>query len=99
MEKMLIVDADKCVGCSICELVCSMVKKGECNPKKSLIKVMRNREMDVNIPILSMECDFCGKCVESCLPEALSFVALPEAALIRKGAKIGKFPAPLFGRV
>ena len=99
MEKALIADADRCTGCEICELMCSIAKQGECNPKKSYIKVMKNKEMDVNIPILSVECDFCGKCTESCPGDALKFVSLQEAALLRKAVKIGSFPVPLFGRM
>jgi len=99
MEKVLIVDADKCTGCRVCELVCSMSKFGEYNPKKSYIKVMRNREMDVNILALNLKCDFCNKCVEWCIPKAIKFVSLEEAAITRKGNKIGIFPAPLLCKV
>lgn len=99
MEKALIGDVDRCTGCSICELICSMTKQGECNPKKSYIKVMRNKETDINIPILSVECDFCGKCVECCPSKVLKFVSLQEAALMRKEVKLGSFPLPLFGRI
>lgn len=94
----LIVDGDKCTGCRVCELVCSIVKQGEYNPQKSYIRVFKNREMDVNIVTLDVQCDFCGKCVESCLPKAISFVSLEEAAVLRKTNKIGIFPAPLLGK-
>lgn len=95
-EKVLIVDADKCTGCCVCELVCSMAKQGEYNPKKSYIKVMKNREMSVDIVTRDVRCDFCGKCVAWCLPRAIQFVSPSEAAVIRKQHKIGMFPAPLF---
>lgn len=49
LNKYLIVDADNCSGCRICELICSMVKSGQYNPQKSHIKLIRNREMDVNV--------------------------------------------------
>jgi len=98
MEKMLIVDTDRCNGCEVCELVCSMAKHGEYNPKKSYIKLIRNREMDVNIVAVDVKCDFCNKCVEWCLPGALKFVTLEEAAVIRKENRIGIFPAPLLGQ-
>ena len=97
-EKALIIDADKCTGCRVCELVCSIVKQREYNPGKSYIRVIRNREMDVNIIALDVRCDFCNKCVESCLPKAISFASLEEAAVLRKANKIGIFPAPLFGK-
>ena len=96
IEKVLIVDADKCTGCRVCELVCSMAKHGEYNPQKSYIKVMKNREMSVDIETLNVKCDFCNKCVEWCLPRAIKLVSLAEAAVIRKQNKIGMFPAPLF---
>lgn len=97
MEKVLIVDGDKCTGCQVCELICSMAKAAEYNPKRALIRIMKNRELDVNIPVISVGCDFCGKCAEWCFPEALRFVSPEEAALIRKESSIGCFPAPTIG--
>lgn len=97
MDKVLIQDADKCTGCMVCELVCSMTKFGEYNPSKSYIKVLRNTEMDVNIVVIGIDCDFCNKCVEWCSTKALRFVSFEEAAIIRKENKIGSFPAPLLG--
>jgi Fe-S-cluster-containing hydrogenase component 2 len=72
-----------------------MVRTGEYNPKKSCIKVLRHMELDVSIPVICETCDFCGKCVEWCFAEAIRFVDWEEAALIRKGAKIGCFPSPV----
>jgi Fe-S-cluster-containing hydrogenase component 2 len=95
-DKVLVVDADKCTGCRVCELICSMAKGGEYNPKRSFIRVMKNREMSVDIVTRDVRCDFCNQCVEWCLPGALKIVSLAEAAVIRKQNKIGIFPAPLF---
>jgi carbon-monoxide dehydrogenase iron sulfur subunit len=97
MEKVLIVDGDKCTGCQVCELVCSMVRSGEYNLRSSCIKVMKNRELDVNIPVISVGCDFCGECAKWCFPQAINFVNLEEAAIVRKKAAIGCFPAPVVG--
>ena len=94
MENVLIADADKCTGCKVCELVCSMTKFEEFNPQRSYIKIIRNAPLDVNIPAISAGCDFCGKCVEWCFDRAIKFVNLEEAAVIRRGAKLGSFPAP-----
>ena len=95
MEKVLVVDPEKCTRCRICELTCSFTKRGEYNPKKSFIKVISNKDMNVNIPVLLATCDFCGKCVDSCPKKVLQFVELDEAALLRRETKMGRFPAPL----
>jgi anaerobic carbon-monoxide dehydrogenase iron sulfur subunit len=94
MENVLIADADKCTGCKVCELVCSMAKFKEFNPEKSYIKILRNALLDVNIPAISAGCDSCGQCVEWCFDQAIKFVNFEEAALIRREAKLGSFPAP-----
>ena len=97
MEKMLMVDGDKCTGCCVCELVCSMARCGEYNTKHSYIRIIKNKELDVNIPVVCTECLLCGKCVEWCFPEALKLADVKEAAIIRKKGKIGHFPVPLVG--
>ena len=99
MEKVLIVDTDKCNGCRICELACSMAKHGEYIPSKSYIRVMKNKEMDINIVALEPRCDFCGECVRWCLPKAIKFVSREEAIVTWKGAKVGSIPAPLVSGV
>ena len=96
LEKVLITDLDKCTGCRVCELVCSMVNKSEINPRKSHIKVMKNKEMDVDFVALGSDCTFCQECVHWCLPEALEFVDMDEAVVKYKAVRAGKIPAPLF---
>jgi len=94
----IFVDADKCTGCRVCELVCSMNKYGEFNPQKSHIKVLSNEELHINIPTIDMGCDFCGKCVQWCFDEVITIIKPKRAALLRKEVKIGRFPAPLVKR-
>ena len=95
MDKVLIVDGEKCTGCQVCELICSSVRTGEYNPGKSYIKVLKNMELDVNIPVISQQCNSCGKCTEWCFTKAIRFVSMGEAAIFRKKATIGEFPAPV----
>lgn len=97
MEKVLIFDGDKCTGCRICELICSMTHFGEFNPQKSYIKILKNKEMDLNIAALGVKCDFCENCVQWCLPDAIRFIGSTEAALEFKGKHTGPMPAPLVG--
>lgn len=95
MRKIPIVDPEKCIGCKICELVCS-TKDGEgYNPKKSFIKILSNDEMDVIIPVFSINCNLCGRCVKFCPTEALRFVDPMQAAIVRKDTKIPSIPAPI----
>ena len=99
MNRVLIADIDNCTGCRICELACSMENHREYNPQKSLIRVLRHRDLDVNIPVLAIQCikESCQKCVEFCPTKCLRFTTLKEGALIRKKAKMGSIPVPLFG--
>ena len=95
MDKVLIIDGDKCTGCKVWELICSLHHQGECNPRKPYIRVLQNTKLDVNIPVLTMACDLCGECVNWCLPGALSLVSHDDAAVLRKKNSMGSFPAPL----
>ena len=95
MDRVLIVDGDKCTGCRVCELACSMAKTGAYNPYGSLIHVLRNMELDVSIPVVEVSCDCCGRCVDSCFEGAIAFVSWQDAAAIRKAARIGRLPSPM----
>ena len=95
MDKAFIVNGDRCTGCRVCELVCSMARSGEYNPVHACIKIMKHSELDVNIPVIRQACNYCGKCTQWCFVEAIEIVSLPEAAIVRKNEKIGRFPAPV----
>jgi Fe-S-cluster-containing hydrogenase component 2 len=41
VEKMLIIDHEKCTGCRLCELVCSVKHTRVSNPSKSRVSVMK----------------------------------------------------------
>jgi ferredoxin len=74
-----------------------MATHGEYNPKKSLIRVLRNKEMDIHLVALTPRCNFCGECVKACLPGAITFTDTETAIREWKGIKVGSFPAPLLG--
>jgi Fe-S-cluster-containing dehydrogenase component len=97
-EKILMFDGDKCTGCRVCELTCSMAKWGEYRPQRSYIQVLKNWEMDVNIVTLDLHCDACNECVKWCAPRAIWFVSPEEAATTRHQRPIGIFPAPYSSR-
>lgn len=95
MQKVPVVDPEKCIGCRICELVCSSRDGGGYNPKKSFVKVLSNNEMSVRIPVFSINCISCGRCVKFCPTNAIQLVDPGQAAIIRKNSKIPSIPAPL----
>jgi TPP-dependent indolepyruvate ferredoxin oxidoreductase alpha subunit len=63
-------DTDKCIGCNVCELVCSVEKEKTFNPTKSRIRGLR---LDVfsNIAVTCRACKD-APCVVSCPKDALS---------------------------
>ena len=95
-EMAVIFDADKCTGCRICELACSHYHQNEYNPKKSFIRIMANEEAQVYIPILDIQCTFCGQCVDACPVDALKNVGLAEGIGMMKGGTMGTFPLPMY---
>jgi len=67
------IDNLPCTGCKTCELVCSLYHFGECNPRRSAIRIIR-RERDGLVFCLPLVCQQCKQapCIEACPTEALS---------------------------
>jgi len=75
MKNLLLVDADKCVGCLTCEKVCSLKHEGECIPARSLIKVIMRVQMGTNgyfvaVPVVCQQCET-PICKEVCPTNAI----------------------------
>lgn len=56
MQKVLLIDPEKCNGCRTCEAVCSLVHEGRCNPAESRISVVAFREAGLYIPMTCQHC-------------------------------------------
>lgn len=69
----LIWNRDACVGCRVCEAVCSFVKEGESNPAKSRCKIVRSFEDNILYKV-RVHCQQCETpaCVSVCPAGALS---------------------------
>lgn len=59
---------ERCTGCRICELVCSMEKEGRFNPRRARIHILSiYPEPGVDMPIVCLQCedplcaDICGR--------------------------------------
>lgn len=59
-DKIIAIDYDKCTGCRICELACSLLNVGESNPSKSRIRIVKIEEEAEALPIPVV----CMMCVE-----------------------------------
>ena len=69
--KLIEVFHNKCVGCRLCEMVCSLVKEHECSTTKSRIRIIRDEEFGNNLVSLCMQCED-AHCLESCTQGAIS---------------------------
>ncbi|MCR4401719.1 MAG: 4Fe-4S dicluster domain-containing protein [Firmicutes bacterium] len=87
-------DLDRCTGCRLCELVCSVENFGENNPKKAGIRVISRLFLDARYDVVV--CDQCGGCVDSCPVGAISVergvVVIDEGACTNCGVCVEACP-------
>ncbi|MFC2072707.1 4Fe-4S dicluster domain-containing protein [Chloroflexota bacterium] len=69
--KLIEIIHGNCVGCLLCEMICSLVKEGECSTAKSRSRIVRDEEFGNNVVSLCIQCAE-AYCVESCPLAALS---------------------------
>ena len=87
-NKIIIVNPLLCTGCLECELVCSVCKTGRSNPADSRIKIAKNVEEDICLPITCRHCDP-APCGEICPTGAISRSSQTGAVLINYDRCIG----------
>jgi len=70
MDKILLIDPEKCSGCKCCELACSFAKEKIFSPVRSRIQLVKIGETGMNIPVV---CQHCAEpvCVDVCPTKAL----------------------------
>ena len=57
MAKVLSIDHEKCTGCRLCELVCSVEHEGVSNPTRSRINVVKWESEGLYIPVSCQQCE------------------------------------------
>ena len=57
MQGIIMIDADKCTGCRMCELICSAIKEGEFLPSKARIKVFSRPRIGISVPMVCLQCE------------------------------------------
>ena len=88
MPKVIHIDPDLCTGCRVCEIACSLEHTGECNPNRARIKVMKNDEEGIDLPVVCMHCAN-PPCVEVCPTGAITRDNASGAVLIREEDCLG----------
>lgn len=63
------VNHDRCSGCRACEVICSLARFKEVNPKKAALKI--SGEFPVPGTYRINYCDQCGQCADACPVEAI----------------------------
>jgi Fe-S-cluster-containing hydrogenase component 2 len=71
LQKTFFILAEKCTGCRLCELICSLVKEKEANPAKSRIQVSRLTMDGLFIPHICRNCKE-PPCIKACRRKAIS---------------------------
>lgn len=69
-KMMILVDPNKCTGCRLCELVCSVKNEGVSNPIKSRIQVVKWEEVGYYMVMVCQQCDDAA-CMAACPVDAL----------------------------
>jgi Fe-S-cluster-containing hydrogenase component 2 len=69
--KALMINYEKCTGCRLCELVCSVMHDGVSNPSRSRIKVIKWESEGLYIPMSCQQCED-APCMNVCPVKAIS---------------------------
>ncbi len=68
--KVIRIRQERCTGCRVCEMACSLEKEGAFNPQQSRIKIFQDRAEGLNIFSICQLCDP-APCVVACPVSAL----------------------------
>ncbi|MFX0132675.1 MAG: 4Fe-4S dicluster domain-containing protein [Candidatus Hodarchaeota archaeon] len=79
-NRVLVIQAENCTGCRMCELACSSIKEGEFIPERSRIRVVTNELEGWSRPTVCLQC-MDPMCMEIC----------PVGAIYKKQTSQGDF--------
>jgi Fe-S-cluster-containing hydrogenase component 2 len=71
MEKMIVVEAQKCSGCRMCEMVCSVKHDGASNPARARIGIVKWEEDGYYLPMVCQQCED-APCAAVCPVKAIT---------------------------
>ena len=88
MQEVLMIDYEKCTGCRLCELVCSVMHDGVSNPARSRIKVMKWESEGIYVPVSCQQCED-APCMNVCPVKAISRDEDTDAVMVDYNVCIG----------
>ena len=62
---------DKCIGCSICQLACSLALTGGFNPRRARLDIRHKNEHLYHLPMVCSQCEN-AFCMQVCPVEAIT---------------------------
>ena len=88
MGKILAIDYEKCTGCRLCEMVCSVKHDGVSNPHRSRITVVKWEWVGKYVPITCQQCQS-APCMEVCPVKAISRDKTLDSVVVSDAVCIG----------
>ena len=88
MTNILTIDPKKCVACKTCEIICSLVKTGKCNPSTARVSVITFDEEGFYSPTVCMQCDEAW-CVQVCPAAAITKEQVTGARIVDESKCVG----------
>lgn len=71
MTKSVTAIRERCVGCKLCQLICSYIEFRVFNPFRSHISIKADEKRGLFDIVFLPECTQCGACIKYCPGEAL----------------------------
>lgn len=71
-RKMLLVDRERCTGCRMCEVACSLEHEGICAPGYARLRVIKDDENGIDYPLVCRHCTD-PPCLKACPAGSLYF--------------------------
>ena len=65
MTKQLVIDYEKCTGCRLCEMVCSVKHEGVNNPLRTRINIAKWETKGLMVPMVCRQCED-APCIAAC---------------------------------
>jgi len=71
MPKSVTAISERCVGCKLCQLICSYVTLMVFNPSRAHLTVKADEKRGLFEILFLPECNACGACIKYCPSDAL----------------------------